>query len=428
MASISNGKNGHRTIQFTAPDGRRRSLRLGKVSKKHAQAVKIKIENLVAAKLTGQAVDDETARWVAKLEDSLADRLARLKLIRQQAARYLGPFVDEYIDSRIDLKPRTIKKLRTTRDYLVEFFGNDHDLRELNSGKADAWRLFLMAKKGVKEENTLRKHAQIAKQFLHAAVRAKLLDENPFAELRSTVRPNPDRYFFVTREATHSLLEVLPDTEWRLIVALSRYGGLRCPSEHLALRWSDIDWAADRITITSPKTEHHPGGGSRVIPLFPELRTLLDDAYELANPGATFVVARYRDQETNLRTPLLRYIKRAGLTPWPKLFQNLRSSRQTELEEHFPSHVVCAWMGNSESVAQKHYLQVTAEHYAMGATKTSALQNPVQQSAATSRKASQSERRAQKKPLVMQEVTKECEHSRLVRLAEEGLEPPTRGL
>ena len=58
----------------------------------------------------------------------------------------------------------------------------------------------------------------------------------------------------------------------RLLVALSRYGGLRCPSECLRLRWLDIDSATERITITSPKTEHHNGKGTRVIPLFSELR------------------------------------------------------------------------------------------------------------------------------------------------------------
>ena len=31
--------------------------------------------------------------------------------------------------------------------------------------------------------------------------------------------------------------------------------------------------------------------------------------------------------------------------------------------ESYPSHVVCAWIGNSEAVARKHYLQVTDEHF-----------------------------------------------------------------
>ena len=42
----------------------------------------------------------------------------------------------------------------------------------------------------------------------------------------------------------------------------------------------------------------------------------------------------------------------------------LRSSRQTELAERFPSHVVCGWLGNSEDIARKHYYQTTDEHFA----------------------------------------------------------------
>ena len=83
-----------------------------------------------------------------------------------------------------------------------------------------------------------------------------------------------------------------------------------------------------------------------------------------------------------------RIIKRAGVTPWPKLFHNLRSTRQTELTEKFPSHVVCAWLGNSRAVAQDHYLQVTDAHFdkaVTGAEKQpeQAAQNPAQYAAAS---------------------------------------------
>ena len=43
--------------------------------------------------------------------------------------------------------------------------------------------------------------------------------------------------------------------------------------------------------------------------------------------------------------------------------QNLRSTRETELAEEHPIHVVCKWLGNSQPVAAKHYLQVTDEHF-----------------------------------------------------------------
>jgi hypothetical protein len=79
------------------------------------------------------------------------------------------------------------------------------------------------------------------------------------------------------------------------------------------------------------------------------------------------VITRYRDATQNLRTQFGRILRKAGLKPWPKPFQNLRSTRETELAERWPLHVVCAWMGNSQPVAAKHYLQVTDEHFEQAA-------------------------------------------------------------
>jgi integrase len=57
-----------------------------------------------------------------------------------------------------------------------------------------------------------------------------------------------------------------------LIFALSRFGGLRCPSETLEPRVRDIDWAGNKIVIRESKTK------TRTIPLFPEIRGLLERA------------------------------------------------------------------------------------------------------------------------------------------------------
>ena len=135
-----------------------------------------------------------------------------------------------------------------------------------------------------------------------------------------------------------------------------RYGGLRCPSEVLSLTWQNVDWEAGRIRVSSPKTEHHPGKDSRLIPMFPELRPILEEAFGAAPLGAVYVVdERYRRssqgkagwRNCNLRTTFEKIIRRAGLTPWPRLFHNLRSSCETELAERFPMHVVTAWLGHT---------------------------------------------------------------------------------
>ena len=58
---------------------------------------------------------------------------------------------------------------------------------------------------------------------------------------------------------------------------------------------------------------------------------------------------------------------------WPKLFQNLRSSRQTELSAVHQPYLVCRWMGNTEAIAINHYLQETGQHLAQAYTVPTAI-------------------------------------------------------
>lgn len=95
-----------------------------------------------------------------------------------------------------------------------------------------------------------------------------------------------------------------------------------------------------------------------MVPIFPEILPHLRDVFEAAPAGAVNVIGRYREG-SNLNPQLRRIILRAGLTPWPKTWHNLRASRQTELASTFPLHTVCAWIGNTKAIAAGHYLQVT---------------------------------------------------------------------
>lgn len=390
MASIAKEKNGRKRILFVAPDGARKTIRLGKVSMADANAVKVKVERLLAAQVTGHALDNDTANWLAELPDELADKLATVGLAPARERATLGPYLATYFAKRGDLKLGTITALGHTRRCLVEFFGDEKELREITPADADDWARWLVSHEKL-SESTVRRRCGIAKQFFRAAVRSRLLRENSFSELKSGDLANDARDFFVSRADAEKVIAACPDGQWRLLFALSRYGGLRCPSEHLALRWGDIDWERGRMRITSPKTEHHPGGAYRIIPLFPELRAMLDAEYHAAPDGTEFVIHRYRSTNANLRTHLLRIIAKAGVKPWPKLFANLRATRATELAAEFPAHVAATWLGHSTLVAQKHYWQTTDADFERAARTTiaaageagseQAAQNPAQQQA-----------------------------------------------
>ena len=378
MASISREKNGRRTLQFVGPDRKRRSIRLGKVSQRMAESVKLLVEHLAAAAVTGHAIDVETARKVADLSDDLADKLARVGMIPKRESATLGNFLQEYIDSRIDAKPASKVVWKHTQRNLIDFFGADRKVRDVTTADADGFRMYLIGEKLA--ATTIAKRLQFARQFFTVMQRRKLIAENPFAHVKHQAGDTSDRQRFIDREQTEKLLDAAPDWIWRTIVALVRYGGLRCPSEVLSLRWADVDWERSRLRVVSPKTEHHAGKGSRLVPIFPELRPYLDDAWDAAEKGQEHVVpTRYRDaargpegwRNCNLRTQFERIIKRAGLEPWPRLFHNLRASRETELAERHPVHVVTAWLGNTPRIAMKHYLQVTESDF------EKAVQNPV---------------------------------------------------
>ena len=123
MASITRGTNGRRTIQFIGTDGKRRSIRLGKLSQRAGETVSWHVEHLAAAKITGHAIPDETARWMASLDGVLADRLAQASLIPRRESVTPEAFLDAYIGERQDVKKGTRLHWNSVRRNLLLFFG-----------------------------------------------------------------------------------------------------------------------------------------------------------------------------------------------------------------------------------------------------------------------------------------------------------------
>src|SRR5262245_54819262 len=380
MASIANDPGGRRRILFVAPDESRKTIRLGKCGRKSAEAIARHVEALLAARIVGQPVPRDTAGWLAGIGAKLRDKLAAVGLIEAPKRAALGEFLQSYILTRPDVKPATLEVWQQPCRNLTEFFGHDKPLRNITTGDCDQFKAWLLTKDLAPA--TVAKRLSFARTFLHVARKHKLIDDNPFSEVKIPTANVSARQQFIDRDAVQKLLDVANPT-WRIIIALCRYGGLRCPSEVLSLEWRHVHWERNRITVPSPKTDRYDGKGTRTIPLFPELRTYLEEAYELAEPGQTHVVGGDHLAKANgptgwkccnLRTTFGKLVKRAGLEPWPRLFHNLRSSRETELLESFPVHVVALWMGHDAKVSLKHYAQTTEEHFdrAAGGAKSGA--------------------------------------------------------
>jgi len=211
---------------------------------------------------------------------------------------------------------------------------------------------------------TVAKRVIVAKQGFGCAVRWGWLEKSPFGGLRPGSQSNPARARYIPLLTIRDVLDACPSIDWKLVVGLARLAGLRCPTEIGELTWADVNWEKGRLIVRAKKTEHHGGDHAvRVVPICPELRGLLVDAFEQAEPGATLIVPMASRKGVNLRTQLERIIIKAGHEVWPRLLQNLRASCATDWVERYPSHVVAKWLGHSPKVAAEHYLMSRDHHF-----------------------------------------------------------------
>ena len=208
MASITRESNGRKIIQFVGSDEKRRSIRLGKLAMRQAEAMRVKIEDLVSASLTGHAPSDETSRWLSGLDDAMIDKLARVGLAQERSSVGLKAFLDSYIEGRTDIKPLTRMNLEQARRRLLIFFDADRPLREIKPTETEEYRLHLN-QVGL-AGNTARRLIGRARQFFKAAIRRGLIQFNPFDGIAASVKGNPERFHYVSGQDAEKIIAACP--------------------------------------------------------------------------------------------------------------------------------------------------------------------------------------------------------------------------
>ena len=375
MASLSRNEAGDILAQFIGKDGKRRSLRLGKHTERNAARLQDRIEALVTSMKTGTPLDDHTQRWLIIIADTpLAKKLERAGLIKKQLKLTLEAFIDEYMAFKEQkLKPTTLITLNQTRRRITKYLGTKINISDITQADAEKYQVFLKVQEKLSDA-TIARDCKRCREIFDYAKKSRIIKENPFASLKLPSQENKERMFTITPEMATKVLDACPSLEWKLIFAMARYGGIRMPSELVKLRWQDILWSENKIIIHSPKTAHQ-GKPYRIIPLFPELKPLLEQAYDAAPEGSVNVIKHCKGTK-NYRKGLKEIILKAGLLPWPKLFNNLRSTRETELAKNYSLQAATAWIGNTPKIALGHYLQVTEQEW-QNATITDAKSDAV---------------------------------------------------
>ncbi|MEO2034474.1 MAG: phage integrase SAM-like domain-containing protein, partial [Planctomycetaceae bacterium] len=128
-----------------------------------------------------------------------------------------------------DQRQRLAVKGKVLERNLKAFFGSSRQLRSITAPDAADFRRWLKDSEQL-HENTIRRRCGRSRQFFREALKRKLIDENPFDGMPVAVQSNKAKEHFVTLEDTSKVVAACPNAEWRLIVSLCRFGGVRCPS------------------------------------------------------------------------------------------------------------------------------------------------------------------------------------------------------
>lgn len=383
MATLTEdpGKRGKTyRIGFLNADRQRKTVRIGAMPKKKAETIRSHVDQLEACLFDGSAPPPATAAWLASVGDVLRKRMEKAGLVEVKAAAApestmptLGELVAMY-QTRPKfkkLKPNSVKNEILYAGCLLRHFRASMPIDKVTEADGEDYyeHLQLPLDQGGMDysESTAMAAIGAAHRLYRFAIKSRLIDRSPFDDVPRGNAHRGNNAYLTTADSL-AVLGKLPSTEWRLLFGLARWGGLRTPSEPRGLRWCDVDWENKRFLVHSPKTERHHGHETRWVPIFPELMPLFEARFDEAAEGEELVIPRLSKKVSHVST--IKYAARlAGVDQWPRIFHSLRSTRQTELQQTYPGYVVCAWLGNSEIIARKHYLQVTDQHFEQAAQK-----------------------------------------------------------
>lgn len=245
-----------------------------------------------------------------------------------QEAPKLRDFVQTYLDaSRLQNKPSSVEaKEWTLRCHIVPALG-DYRLDQITYAVIEDFKLAL------------------ARKPARNASKSKPSDETPYLSAKSinncltilrrmlvivrkrgliTTVPEidwlkvpPQEFDFLDFEESDRLLRAVDD-DWRTMVLVALRTGMRM-GELIALRWQDVDLVAGKITVRQNAVKGKIGmpksGKAREIPLSNDAIAALKSYRHLKGPLVFCTIDGRMLKYTELRHPLWRACRKAGLRP-----------------------------------------------------------------------------------------------------------------
>jgi integrase len=284
----------------------------------------------------------------------------------------VGKLMDEYLAAHGPvLAPATVSRYRAVAKNLEGHFGAKRRVDTITRTEASGWRASL--NHGQRQPTTIARSVGIARMLVGEMVDQDRLADNPFDRLRVTA-PQPDGEWPVLAvEHVHALMDRCGARQGlRSCIALCGLCGLRV-SQALALTWGNVDLAGNRLAVDAQRRRrstkfrlHHP-------PIEPDRCPSGMHEYLSGIVGLGEDLVCGHLSHNTLRRVLPGIIAAAvandGVPHYPKPFHGLRRSVAVRWANHYPEHVVAAWLGHSLAVSMRHYRTVDEGMYARRSTE-----------------------------------------------------------
>jgi integrase len=411
MASRSTCPNGDTWIFVKASNGKRRAIRLGKLTKEDAEEAERRIRKIEATHQGLDKLDRMTLLWLDELPRVLRERVVRTGIVPAdvaappEVASVAGYSPHSPAPARVTVRDCSLETLiakwretltvepqsSVSYDQMVDRvrrflawlatrplsegeeprnpLADVRQLRPADGNRFEAWLIEHGRKQSDKPlaASTASRTIGAAQTLFEFGVLEGWYLKSPFDHLTRRGEFNDERNVYVTARLIDKLVEISPDQELATALVLSRYATFRGPSEFAALAWSDVDWEASMIGITAPKTKRYRFGRRRRAPLNAKVLAQLNKLWDDTPGKAVKVLPRIGSLESsplNERLELL--CRRLGVALWDKPWTNMRASCETDWQQidKMQPFETAAYMGHGATVALLHYNRVAKDRVA----------------------------------------------------------------
>jgi integrase len=356
MASVTPYPAGY-SLKFHFPARVQRHVRLSGFDVAAAVEAAEHVEAMIRAANSRRPVGYATTRWLqTEAPANLVSCLVDCNL--HDDRRTVGDAVDAFLEeiSR-EVSDGRFNDLERELNKFSKFVGPRVLSADVTRADVDRWADSISELSA----STQGKYAAMVRQFFKWAQAERLVETSPAAHLdRRTFAAEARRE--VTAAEFGALVAVC-DPVSVMALWLARYAGLRI-NEACRLRWDRVDLPGRALNVDDTKR-----GRDRRVPLVEPLRSKIEAEFgrwlEAGGPSVFVLVdpLAFNVGEPVTRSAIDGRIRAAamaaGVPLWPRLFHNLRATRQTEWIAEFGIVNACHWIGNSQTVAARHYAMAT---------------------------------------------------------------------